>query len=176
MDRFTHLLPCLRKPCQFHEHCRQLHVPYGEPEKENLYNTFSKENNNYSRVRKMPAEPAVYSNPYAKTLVGEIISTKKESEPNKENKPPKTQRLTEKEEGFITPIQREFTTTEEEGPVRYEELVRGGPQRHPRGHGQPDETAEPEGQGQEGQEMMELPNDAQNKDCAAPKFYKPTNR
>ena len=82
---------CLRKPGQFHEHCRQLHVPYGEPDKEKLYNTFSNENNNYSGVREMPAEPAVNSHPYAKTLVGEIIPPKKESEPNKEDKPPKTQ-------------------------------------------------------------------------------------
>ena len=94
----------------------------------------------------MPAEPAVNSHPYAKTLVGEIISTKKESEPNKENKPPETLRITEKEEGFITPFQRGFTTTtEEEGPITHEKLVRGGPHRHRRGPGQADQTAEPEG-------------------------------
>ena len=58
----------------------------------------------------MPAEPAISSHPYAKTLVGEIIPPKKEIEPNKEDKPPKTQRFTEKEEGVITPIQRELAT------------------------------------------------------------------
>ena len=103
----------------------------------------------------MPAVPAVNSHPYAKTLVGKIIPPKKESEPNKEDKPPKTQRFvsTEKEEGFIASIQRELATTEEKGPVKNEELVGGGQERNPRGHGQPDEAAEPEGQGQERQEI-----------------------
>ena len=120
----------------------------------------------------MLIEPAVYPNPHDKTPVRENIPTTEESEPNKENKPPETQRITEKEEGFITPFQRRFTTTtEEEGPISHEKLVRGGPHRHRRGPGQADQTAEPEGQGQEGQKMMEVPNDAQINDCAAPRFY-----
>jgi hypothetical protein len=178
MDRFMHLRPCLRKPCQWHEHCRQLHIPYGELEIETINNTFSNENNNYSGVREMPAVPAVNSHPYAKTLVGKIIPPEKESKPHKEDQPPKTQRFIspKKEEGFIACIQREFTTTEEKGPVTNEELVRGGQERNPRGHGQPDEAAEPEGQGQERQEIKEQPNDAPNNARAALKFYKTTHR
>ena len=80
----------------------------------------------------MLTEPASYPNPHAKTPVRENFPTTEEREPNQEDEPPEAQRITKKEEGFITPFQRRFTTTnEEEGPISHEKLVPGGPPAQP---------------------------------------------
>jgi hypothetical protein len=139
---------------------RQLHITYGESENEtNNNNTFPNENN-FSGVREMPALPAFNSQPYAKTHTGKIIS------PEKEDQPPKTQRLLshKKEEGNHASIQGELATSQEERQVKNKELFGGGQDCDPCSHGQHDEA--PEQKGQKRQEIKEPKNDTLDNACA----------
>jgi hypothetical protein len=166
MDRFAHLRPCLRKPCQWHEHCRQLHIPYGESENETNNNNNFPNENNCSGICSMPALPASNSQPNAKTHPGKIIP------PEKKDKPTQTKRLLthKKEEGNHTSIQGELASKEEERQVKNQKLIRGSQDRYPSSDGQHDEATRQKGQKRK--EIKEPKNDTLDKARAILKFYK----
>jgi hypothetical protein len=87
MQQFEHRRPCLRKPCQFRENCRQVHVPYGKFDKVKLNNKGSNATI-YSRICPMFNEPTSHTNPDDKIPSREGGLTKEDRESYQEIESP----------------------------------------------------------------------------------------
>ena len=165
MERFSSLRPCLRKPCPWCEHCRQLHIPYCESENKENNNNNIPNNNDCSGICSMPTLPASNSHTNAKTNPGKIT-------PEKKDKPTQTKRdlPSKKEEGNYTTLKVQLATEKEERQVKNQIIIRRSQGRNTGRNGEHAEETR-----QERQEIKEIKDDTLEKFYALKKFYKAQN-
>jgi hypothetical protein len=141
MAKYENLRLCFRKPCQWREHCRNVHAPYGKHVHHNkIYNDNDTNVHNFSRIREGSSKPASHHHTSAKSQA--TYSNKDIKEDTNKNKAAHT---TQEKERLAFP-----SSNQEKGPLQDSLIIGGNQGGYGLSNGEPTEKQEQENpQGQE---------------------------